>query len=297
MSPEANRDTKLAKDRGRIAPIKLAHIVRRTSRFDDMMHWYQTVLAAEVVHSDGMLAFLTYDDEHHRIAIARIPGLEDQPQMAAGTDHVAFTHADLGDLLCTYARLKGEGIEPYWCINHGPTTSMYYKDPDGNRIELQVDNFPTAAETNRWSTFHFRIRGHLPESLHQPDRAVEGLMLGMDGDHEIVLFLRHCQPHRRPHQMHQNRGSPHVFGDGKVSDFHDPAAGTAGSRKCLGIKLIHRQADGSVEKQGEGAHDFALPPRGHDGRALDSVVRKQDAHSERVRLHITLAHVDVVDES
>src|SRR3546814_6456525 len=26
-------------------------------------------------------------------------------------------------------------------INHGPTTSMYYADPDGNQIELQVDNY------------------------------------------------------------------------------------------------------------------------------------------------------------
>ena len=150
MSPNQDRTAKLAKDRGRIAPVKLAHIVRRTSRFDEMLHWYQTVLGAEVVHSDGILAFLTYDDEHHRIAIASIPGLPDQPPLAAGTDHVAFTHADLGDLLHTYVRLKAEGIEPYWCINHGPTTSMYYKDPDGSRVELQVDNFPTAEETNRW---------------------------------------------------------------------------------------------------------------------------------------------------
>jgi len=145
-----DRQAKLARDRGRIAPTKLAHFVRRTSRFDEMLHWYQTVLAAEVVHSDGVLAFLSYDDEHHRIAIARIPGLEDQPQMAAGTDHVAFSHADLGDLLNTYVRLKAEGIEPYWCVNHGLTMSMYYKDPDANRIELQVDTFPTAEETNRW---------------------------------------------------------------------------------------------------------------------------------------------------
>jgi catechol 2,3-dioxygenase-like lactoylglutathione lyase family enzyme len=150
MSTQEDRNAKLAKDRGPIPPIKLAHIVRRTSRFEEMVRWYQTVLGAEVVHSDGVLAFLTYDDEHHRIAIAGIPGLEDPPAMAVGTDHVAFTHADLGDLLSTYARLKAEGIEPYWCINHGLTTSMYFKDPDGNRIEFQIDNFPTAEETNRW---------------------------------------------------------------------------------------------------------------------------------------------------
>jgi len=150
MSSREDRTAKLAADRGRVAPVKLAHIVRRTSRFEEMVRWYQLVLAAQTVHSDGMLAFLTYDDEHHRIAIAAIPGLPDQPSMAAGTDHVAFTHADLGDLLYTYVRLKPEGIAPYWCINHGPTTSMYYKDPDGSRIELQVDNFPTAEACNRW---------------------------------------------------------------------------------------------------------------------------------------------------
>ena len=148
MSAE-DRRAKLSPTRGRIAPAKLAHIVRRTARFEEMIAWYETVLAARVVHGDDMLAFLTYDDEHHRIAIARIPGIEDGPQMAAGTDHVAFTHADLGDLLNTWARLKAEGIEPYWCLNHGPTTSMYFKDPDGNKVELQIDNFDTD-EANRW---------------------------------------------------------------------------------------------------------------------------------------------------
>jgi catechol-2,3-dioxygenase len=147
---DADRERALDPSRGRVTPTKLAHIVRRTSRFDEMLRWYETVFGARIVHSDGMLAFLTYDDEHHRFAIACLPGLEDQPAMAAGTDHVAFTYESLGDLLHTYARLRDAGILPYWCINHGPTTSMYYKDPDGSRVELQVDNFPTAEECNRW---------------------------------------------------------------------------------------------------------------------------------------------------
>ena len=155
MTTKEDRNAKLAGDRGRVPPVKLAHIVRRTSRFEEMLRWYQTVLGAHVVHADEMLAFLTYDDEHHRIAIARLPGLEDQPPLAAGTDHVAFTHADLGDLLYTYARLKRESIEPYWCINHGMTTSMYYKDPDGNKIEFQVDHFAAAADGTGWMRKNF----------------------------------------------------------------------------------------------------------------------------------------------
>jgi catechol-2,3-dioxygenase len=149
MSIQEERARNL-ESRRRVAPSQLAHIVRRTGRFAELVRWYETVLGARVVHSDGMLAFLTYDDEHHRIAIAGLPGIEEQPAMAAGTDHVAFTHASLDDLLQTYVRLKAEGIEPFWCINHGPTTSMYYKDPDGSRVELQVDNLPTAEAIDRW---------------------------------------------------------------------------------------------------------------------------------------------------
>src|SRR5215475_15268418 len=116
MRVVSDRKHRLAPERGIVKPMKLAHIVRRTGRFDELVRWYCTVLGAEVVHAEGMLAFLTYDDEHHRIAIAGIPGLMEQPPMAAGTDHVAFTYADLGDLLQTYRRLKAQGIEPFWAI-------------------------------------------------------------------------------------------------------------------------------------------------------------------------------------
>src|SRR3546814_5664151 len=43
--------------------------------------------------------------------------------------------------MATYERLRDTGIRPVFPINHGPTTSMYYADPDGNQIELQVDNY------------------------------------------------------------------------------------------------------------------------------------------------------------
>jgi hypothetical protein len=63
--------------------------------------------------------------------------------MTCGLHHVAFTYENLRDLMYTYNRLKNEhGITPQYCINHGPTTSMYYFDPDKNQIELQVDNVP-----------------------------------------------------------------------------------------------------------------------------------------------------------
>jgi hypothetical protein len=55
--------------------------------------------------------------------------------------HVAFAFDTLADLLQVYQQRKAHGMLPKWCVNHGPTTSIYYQDPDGNLIETQVDNF------------------------------------------------------------------------------------------------------------------------------------------------------------
>ena len=139
-----------AAPRGARPPAKLAHFVIRTSHHDETVRWYQTVLGAEVVLGTPMLSFLTYDDEHHRIAVVSLPGLEPPPRFAAGIDHVAFTFASLEDLLHTYRRLKDEGIAPYWCINHGPTTSLYYRDPNGIQVELQIDNYASTDDLNAW---------------------------------------------------------------------------------------------------------------------------------------------------
>ena len=36
--------------------------------------------------------------------------------------------------------LEEVGIQPHVPVQHGPTTSLYYRDPDGNMVELQIDN-------------------------------------------------------------------------------------------------------------------------------------------------------------
>ena len=133
-----------------ISPQRLAHVVLRSSQLPALVDWYTTVLGATVVFSDGNLAFLAYDDEHHRIAVLNIPGLQRQPDGIAGVHHMAFTYGSLSDLVATYERLDKKSIRPVTCINHGPTTSMYYADPDGNQVELQIDNYDTVEEAGKF---------------------------------------------------------------------------------------------------------------------------------------------------
>lgn len=128
-----------------VRPVKFAHVVYMTRRFDEMIAWYRDVFEAEVVHQDPALAFLTYDDEHHRFAFANLDllnpgGCDKDDRGRIGVNHVAYTFASAADLMEVYKKLKAAGIRPYWPIHHGTTLSLYYRDPDGNRMEFQVDH-------------------------------------------------------------------------------------------------------------------------------------------------------------
>lgn len=131
----------------------LAHVVYRTRRFQQTLAWYQEVFGATVQHQNPVMAFLTYDDEHHRFAFIDLGAVQPDGDDAdkhglVGVEHIAYTYGSLEDLFANYTRLKSHDILPYWCIHHGLTISMYYADPDGNQIEFQVDCFASVEESN-----------------------------------------------------------------------------------------------------------------------------------------------------
>src|SRR2546423_9636528 len=113
-------------------PSKFAHVVYSTRRFDEMIDWYQRIFEAKVVYQNPAFAFLTYDDEHHRFAFANLSLLS--PNGAAetrgkeGVNHVAYTYANLGDLLATSDRLKAMPVLLYCRIHNGITCSPYSGD-------------------------------------------------------------------------------------------------------------------------------------------------------------------------
>ena len=133
------------------SPIKkghayISHYGIRAQRYQEMLQWYRTVFCARVQHENEFLSFMTFDEEHHRLVIFEDPDTVDKPASAAGVDHIVYGFANFGDLVTTYERLKAEGISPFMPLNHRFTTSLYYHDPDGNEVELSVDNFPTKEE-------------------------------------------------------------------------------------------------------------------------------------------------------
>ncbi|OQU94361.1 hypothetical protein CLAIMM_00722 [Cladophialophora immunda] len=133
-----------------LSPAYFAHVVLRTANFKPMVDFYKTFLGGHATFETERLSFITYDEEHHRIAIVNVPGTGPKVTESSGLDHVAFAYNSIEDLAVAYRQRKKRGIQPSWCVNHGPTTSIYYKDPDGNKIETQVDNFDTVQEAGQF---------------------------------------------------------------------------------------------------------------------------------------------------
>ncbi|MBX3642681.1 MAG: VOC family protein [Rubrivivax sp.] len=139
----------------RTKPTRFCHVVYRTRRFEPMLQWYQAVFDTRAQFQNPVLAFLTYDDEHHRFAFVNLSVLDPQGSDVdrkgqIGVDHVAYAYDSLDQLLDSYEQLKALGIRPYWCVHHGITVSMYYRDPDGNQMEFQVDCFASNDATNAY---------------------------------------------------------------------------------------------------------------------------------------------------
>ena len=130
----------------------LHHVTLKTIRLQEMADWYHNAVGLEPNHYGPFGAWLTNDAANHRVALLVAPGLDDDPDKIAhtGMHHLAFEYGDIGGLLSTYERLKGQGITPHACLDHGLTTSLYYVDPDGNSVELQVDNFGDWNASSEW---------------------------------------------------------------------------------------------------------------------------------------------------
>jgi len=130
-------------DERRVRRPALHHVNLKTTRLQELIDWYGEVIGAEPNFQFAGGAFLTNDEANHRIALIMLPGFKDDDEKVTrtGMHHSAFEYPSLDDLLATYLRLKAAGIEPGGCLDHGLTTSFYYHDPDGNSVELQVDNY------------------------------------------------------------------------------------------------------------------------------------------------------------
>jgi catechol-2,3-dioxygenase len=143
-----------------LPPMRLGEIVLATGRYDAMTAWYRQVLDIEpslehAVETGALpggparptrMCFFRLHIEHPYqdvVAIFEMPGTRDSPSGDPGLHHMQLRNASLPVLTERYRRLRALGVVPYRSMDHGPSTSLYYRDPDHNAVEIAASNFTT----------------------------------------------------------------------------------------------------------------------------------------------------------
>jgi catechol-2,3-dioxygenase len=83
------------------------------------------------------IVFLSRDPrEHHQVILAT-----GKPDSAAFNpiNQISFRMADFAGLREMHRRLTDEKVKELYAVSHGNALSVYFLDPEGNRLELFVD--------------------------------------------------------------------------------------------------------------------------------------------------------------
>lgn len=160
----------------------LHHVTIKTSRLDEMIAWYSLVIGARVQFRDSGAAWTTNDDANHRVAFLSTPKLTDDPEKTRhnGVHHFAFEYDSFDDLMASFDRLRAANVEPAFCLDHGLTISLYYKDPEGNYIELQSDNFSDWKKSSEFMRESPDFAANPIGTFFDPARVFDDFQTGVD---------------------------------------------------------------------------------------------------------------------
>jgi len=99
--------------------------------------FYTEAVGMELVNflEEIQMAFFSFGEGDHDLAIVKVP--DDAPVGSSGLAHTAF-EIDGGpvQLQELYLELKDRGVDIDMTADHVVTKSLYFLDPDGNRIEF-----------------------------------------------------------------------------------------------------------------------------------------------------------------
>lgn len=147
-------------------PPRLSEVVIRTSHYDAMKMWYQAALSikpffefapdpaqhkptpGDKLDNYARLCFMRVHQDYpysQVVALFDVAGLSPSAT-ASGLHHIQLRQDSLITLFERFDRLRSVGILPYRTFNHGPATSFYYEDHDGNLVEMSAANFEREAD-------------------------------------------------------------------------------------------------------------------------------------------------------
>jgi catechol 2,3-dioxygenase-like lactoylglutathione lyase family enzyme len=172
--------------------IRLSEVVLRTTDYDRLCDFYSLLLdqprsvemtppASDDPDEPSRICFFNFYFDHpytERIAVFECKDIG-PGKSSHGLHHFQMRTPSVDALVDLYSRLKDAGHLPVESSNHGPGTSIYYLDPDGNRLELSSLNFSSQQEMQAFmATDEFKTN---PNGFPvDPERLLDGRKAGRD---------------------------------------------------------------------------------------------------------------------
>ena len=125
-------------------PVRLSigHVHLKVSDLERAAAFYQGALGLDVTQRYGSQAiFLSADGYHHHVGLNTWESRGGRPPApgTTGLYHVAFLYPTRADLARAVRRAAQFGVSLDGAADHGVSQAVYFRDPDGNGIELYWD--------------------------------------------------------------------------------------------------------------------------------------------------------------
>ena len=128
-------------------PLRIGHLVLNVKDVAVSAQFYTEILGFEISRQTERGTFLTCGKIHHDLALFQAPeNALPVTEGQLGLNHFAVQVADFDDLKEVYENLQDKGVTLDHNTDHGMTSSVYFMDPDGNRIEFFCNNQEDPAE-------------------------------------------------------------------------------------------------------------------------------------------------------
>jgi len=120
---------------------RLGHVVLNVRDAEKSRDFYTQTLGLKVAHEnlERGAVFLSFGKEHHDLALFQQATGEPPAKTQPGLHHVAWRLDNFEELQAAHRDLKAMGIPIESTVEHNVSRSIYFPDPDGNRVELYCD--------------------------------------------------------------------------------------------------------------------------------------------------------------
>jgi catechol 2,3-dioxygenase len=132
---------------------RLGHVLLRVADIERSKAFYSKTLGFEVVEQDPEHGgvFMSLGEHGHTLDLSPAENPSTAQLVSpnrVGVHHIAFMVDSEKALKEAYFTLQDEGIEVVRAIDHVSQKSIYFHDPDGNRLEIYYE-LPNAPEMFR----------------------------------------------------------------------------------------------------------------------------------------------------